>query len=98
MPVGAFGANIDIMSHLSPEGAIYQAGTLSGNPIAMSAGVATVKQLLEDKNIYNKLEAKAKRLMSGFEESAKEANIDMVTEVRGSMFGFFFNKKKVKTL
>jgi len=96
MPVGAFGANIDIMSHLSPEGAIYQAGTLSGNPIAMSAGVATVKQLLEDKNIYNKLEAKAKRLMSGFEESAKEANIDMVTEVRGSMFGFFFNKKKVK--
>ncbi len=52
MPVGAFGADIDIMSHLSPEGAIYQAGTLSGNPIAMSAGVATVKQLLEDKNIY----------------------------------------------
>jgi len=96
MPVGAFGANKEIMSHLSPEGAIYQAGTLSGNPIAMSAGVATVKQLLEDKNIYKKLEKKAKRLMSGFEKSAKEANINMVTETRGSMFGFFFTDKRVK--
>ena len=96
MPVGAFGASKEIMSHLSPEGAIYQAGTLSGNPIAMSAGVATVEQLLEDKNIYKELEEKAKRLMSGFEKSAKEAGVNMVTETKGSMFGFFFNDKRVK--
>ena len=96
MPVGAFGASREIMSHLSPEGAIYQAGTLSGNPITMSAGVATVEQLLENKDIYRELEAKAKRVMNGFEKGAKEVGINMVTEVKGSMFGFFFNDKRVK--
>lgn len=97
MPVGAFGASREIMSHLSPEGAIYQAGTLSGNPIAMSAGVATVEQLLKDRDIYRGLEVKAKRLMRGFRDGAEEAGIDMVTDVRGSMFGFFFSKDRVKS-
>ncbi len=97
MPVGAFGASREIMSHLSPEGAIYQAGTLSGNPIAMSAGVATVEQLLKDRDIYRDLEVKAKRLMRGFRDGAEEAGIDMVTDVRGSMFGFFFSKDRVKS-
>ena len=96
MPVGAFGANRDIMSHLSPEGAIYQAGTLSGNPIAMSAGLASLEKLISNPDIYSSLEKRAKRLMEGFKEASREFNIPMVTEVRGSMFGFFFSDKTVK--
>ena len=96
MPVGAFGANRDIMSHLSPEGAIYQAGTLSGNPIAMSAGLASLEKLILNPDIYTTLEKRANRLMEGFREASSEFNTPMVTEVRGSMFGFFFSDKVVK--
>ncbi len=96
MPVGAFGANRDIMSHLSPEGAIYQAGTLSGNPIAMSAGLASLEKLIANPDIYATLEKRAKKLMDGFREVSSEFNIPMVTEVRGSMFGFFFSDKVVR--
>jgi len=95
MPVGAFGASAEIMSHLSPEGAVYQAGTLSGNPIAMNAGLTSVRKLKANPSIYQTLEARATRLMSGLEEIAKDANIDLVTTVRGSMFGFFFSSKSV---
>jgi len=95
MPVGAFGASAEIMSHLSPEGAVYQAGTLSGNPIAMSAGLTSLKKLKSNPEIYQTLETRAKRLMSGLEEIAKEANIPLVTTVRGSMFGLFFSDKVV---
>ena len=96
MPVGAFGASREIMSKLSPEGAIYQAGTLSGNPIAMSAGLASLEKLLANPEIYTTLENRAKRLMQGFKEASEEVGIPMVTDVRGSMFGFFFSKKRVK--
>ncbi len=98
MPVGAFGANKDIMSQLSPEGPIYQAGTLSGNPVAMAAGIASLKKLIaNEEEIYSSLNQKAKKLMSGFEEMAKKHGIDMVTEVRGSMFGYFFSSKAVNS-
>jgi glutamate-1-semialdehyde 2,1-aminomutase len=96
MPVGAFGASSEIMSKLSPEGPIYQAGTLSGNPIAMSAGLASIEKLKANPQIYTTLEKRAKRLMQGFKEASEEVGIPMVTEVRGSMFGFFFSDKKVK--
>jgi glutamate-1-semialdehyde 2,1-aminomutase len=96
MPVGAFGANKEIMSQLSPEGPIYQAGTLSGNPVAMSAGLTSLKKLKSDPKIYEELEVKAKRLMRGFEEGAKGAGLPIVTDVRGSMFGFFFTDELVK--
>ena len=96
MPVGAFGASSEIMSQLSPEGPIYQAGTLSGNPIAMSAGLASLEKLLDNSKIYTILEKRAKRLMQGFKEASDSVNIPMVTEVRGSMFGFFFSDKPVK--
>ena len=96
MPVGAFGASREIMSKLSPEGAIYQSGTLSGNPIAMSAGLASLEKLLANPEIYTTLENRAKKLMQGFKEASEEVGIPMVTEVRGSMFGFFFSKKRVK--
>ena len=96
MPVGAFGASDKIMAELSPEGPIYQAGTLSGNPVAMAAGLASLEQLKSDPEIYATLEKRAKRLTEGFQAAADALNIPMVTEVRGSMFGFFFSKKVVK--
>lgn len=96
MPVGAFGSRGEIMSYLSPEGPVYQAGTLSGNPVAMAAGLVSLRKLKASPSIYDELEAKARKLMQGFEEAAKSAGLNIVTDVRGSMFGFFFNDKKVK--
>ncbi len=96
MPVGAFGASAEIMAHLSPEGPVYQAGTLSGNPVAMAAGLKSLQKLKANPSIYKELEAKAKKLTQGFQASADELGIPMVTEVRGSMFGFFFSDKPVK--
>ena len=96
MPVGAFAGKAEIMSQLSPEGPIYQAGTLSGNPVAMAAGLASLKKLKENKEIYTELNVKAETLMAGFASIAKEAGIDFQYNVRGSMFGFFFNSKLPK--
>lgn len=96
MPVGAFGARKEIMAHLSPEGPVYQAGTLSGNPVAMAAGFASLKKLKKNPAIYVELGNKAKKLMDGFKKAANAAGIPLVTDVRGSMFGFFFSSKPVK--
>ncbi len=96
MPVGAFGAKADIMAHLSPEGPVYQAGTLSGNPVAMAAGLTSLKKLKANPSIYVELGNKAKKLMDGFMKAAQTAGIPLVTDVRGSMFGFFFSDKVVK--
>ena len=96
MPVGAFGGRADIMAHLSPEGPVYQAGTLSGNPVAMAAGLAAVKKLKANPTIYVELGAKAKRLMNGFKAAASAEEIPLVTTVRGSMFGFFFRDSEVR--
>jgi glutamate-1-semialdehyde 2,1-aminomutase len=96
MPVGAFGGKKEIMAKLSPEGPVYQAGTLSGNPVAMSAGLVSLKKLKENPDIYKELEAKAKRLTAGMKECADKYGIDMVVDTRGSMFGFFFSKTPVK--
>jgi glutamate-1-semialdehyde 2,1-aminomutase len=96
MPVGAFGGKKEIMSHLSPEGAVYQAGTLSGNPVAMSAGLASVDKIIKDKKLYERLNLLAKALMRGFKEGAAKNGIPLQVCVRGSMFGFFFNEKEVK--
>ncbi|MDR2100407.1 MAG: glutamate-1-semialdehyde 2,1-aminomutase [Campylobacteraceae bacterium] len=96
MPVGAFGGKREIMSHLSPEGEVYQAGTLSGNPVAMSAGFHSINKILKNKKLYDKLDTLAKALMRGFKESANRAGISLQVCSRGSMFGFFFNEKEVK--
>ncbi len=96
MPVGAFGARAEIMAHLSPEGPVYQAGTLSGNPVAMAAGLASVSKLKRNPAIYATLGDRAEKLMRGFESAAEDAGIPLVTNVRGSMFGFFFSDKPVK--
>ena len=96
MNVAAFGGKAKIMDCLSPEGAVYQAGTLSGNPVAMSAGIAAISKINSDVNLYARLEKLAKKLMDGFKEAAKSAGITIQTEVRGSMFGYFFTEHAVK--
>jgi glutamate-1-semialdehyde 2,1-aminomutase len=96
MPVGAFGASAKIMAHLSPEGPVYQAGTLSGNPVAMSAGLTSLRKLKSNPSIYVTLGNRAKKLMDGFKKAADAAGLPLVTDVRGSMFGFFFSQIPVK--
>ena len=96
MNVAAFGGKAEIMDCLSPEGAVYQAGTLSGNPVAMSAGIAAISKINSDANLYARLEKLALKLMDGFKEAAKSAGITIQTEVRGSMFGYFFTDHAVK--
>jgi len=95
MPVGAFGARAEIMDKLSPDGPVYQAGTLSGNPVAMNAGLASLLKLKNDPKVYDKLESLAKKLMEGFKKLAKKNSIPLQVDFRGSMFGFFFNDKPV---
>lgn len=92
-PVGAFGGKKEIMQHIAPLGGVYQAGTLSGNPISMSAGLATLNQLNND--LYVQLEQKAQQLSSGIIDAAGRYNIAMVANVLGGMFGLFFSDKAV---
>jgi glutamate-1-semialdehyde 2,1-aminomutase len=94
LPVGAFGGKKDIMSLLSPSGGVYQAGTLSGNPLAMTAGIETLK-LLQADGFYQKLEAKSAYLAAGIARAAKEAGYPIYSTRVGSMFCAFFTKGKV---
>lgn len=96
MPLAAFGGKAEIMDMLSPDGAVYQAGTLSGNPIATAAGLATLIKIKAEPNLYSRLESLAIRLTRGLKNAAEQYGFPMQTEVRGSMFGFFFNDKPVK--
>ncbi len=89
MPVGAFGGRADIMDRITPDGPVFHAGTLSGNPVAMAAGLATLKEVMQP-GFYAGLELKAKALMDGLRERAKSAGIPFTTVVLGGMFGFFF--------
>jgi glutamate-1-semialdehyde 2,1-aminomutase len=96
MPVGAFGARAEIMAQLSPEGPVYQAGTLSGNPVAMAAGLAALTKLKQNARVMSVLNERAVRLVEGMKKEAKSCGITMQVDTRGSMFGFFFNEKEVK--
>ncbi|WP_044410780.1 glutamate-1-semialdehyde 2,1-aminomutase [Thiomicrospira microaerophila] len=93
MPVGAFGGKKEIMSHIAPLGPVYQAGTLSGNPIAMAAGLMTLN-LLKSPAFFEHLEQKTKRLVDGLQAVADEAGIPFTTNQVGGMFGFFFTEEK----
>jgi glutamate-1-semialdehyde 2,1-aminomutase len=95
LPVGAYGGKRDLMSKVAPQGSVYQAGTLSGNPVAMAAGIATLEQLQKD-GFYEALDKKADRLLAGLEQAAKKAAIPAQAKRVGSMLGFFFNHKEVK--
>ena len=89
MPVGAFGGKRDILTHIAPTGPIYQAGTLSGNPIAMAAGLAALDQLAEP-GLYDSIFASTQKLVEGFQSIANEFSIPLTTNSAGSMFGIFF--------
>ena len=89
MPVGAFGGRAEIMQQLAPIGPIYQAGTLSGNPVAMAAGYAALTKLT-DVGIYQELEEKTVTLVNGLFSEAKRFNVPFVVNHAGGMFGFFF--------
>ncbi len=94
LPVGAYGGKKDIMSKMAPEGDIYQAGTLSGNPLAMAAGLATLR-ILKKGDIYKELEDKASMLFLGLEEAARAAGIPSVINRIGSMGTLFFRADPV---
>lgn len=89
MPVGAFGGRHAIMEQLAPVGPVYQAGTLSGNPVALAAGLRTL-ELLAEPGFYERLEAKTQRLTEGLSESAVTCGISLRTNYVGGMFGLFF--------
>ncbi|WP_100405015.1 glutamate-1-semialdehyde 2,1-aminomutase [Bacillus solitudinis] len=93
LPVGAYGGKREIMEQIAPSGPIYQAGTLSGNPLAMTAGYETLSQLTEAD--YDRFEELAKRLADGLSEAAKKHNIPHHINRAGSMVGFFFTGEEV---
>jgi glutamate-1-semialdehyde 2,1-aminomutase len=94
LPVGAYGGRAEIMNHVLPEGKVFQAGTLSGNPLAMAAGIATLKLLRADPP-YDKLERHGKRLASGLSDAATAAKIPHTVARVGSMLTLFFNPDPV---
>jgi glutamate-1-semialdehyde 2,1-aminomutase len=92
MPVGAFGGKRHIMNNISPVGPVYQAGTLSGNPVAMTAGLQTL-ELITAPGFHDKLFAQTEKFIKGLQNEANKANIAMTTNHIGSMFGFFFTQE-----
>ena len=95
MPVGAFGGNKEIMQHIAPVGNVYQAGTLSGNPIAMIAGYTMLMSLKNNKSIYTELEEKTNYLKKGLNEVLKSGNTPFVINQAGSMISLHFSEKPV---
>ena len=93
MPVGAFGGRADIMDHIAPEGPVYQAGTLSGNPVAMCAGLTTLN-LISHPGFYEQLEGKANALLQGLRDAAGKYNIPFTANQAGGMFGLFFSEEE----
>jgi len=88
MPLAAFGASRDIMQHLAPLGPVYQAGTLSGNPVATACGLATLREI-QKPGFYEALGQRTRSLVDGLQAAAREAGVPLVTESEGGMFGFF---------
>jgi glutamate-1-semialdehyde 2,1-aminomutase len=97
LPVGAFGGRVEIMDYLAPLGPVYQAGTLSGNPIAMAAGIANLQELLAG-DAYEKLEQLGAQLEAGMSDAAKSANVPMQFNRCGSMFCGYFTSQPVHNL
>ena len=99
LPVGAYGGSKEIMDMMAPAGPIYQAGTLSGNPLAMAAGIAMLKLINDTPDLYSELERKAAKLENGFKKNLAEAGVSGVINRVGSMMTLFFtNEKQVTSL
>lgn len=95
MPVGAYGGRKDIMDFVSPQGPVYQAGTLSGNPVAMAAGFAQLSYLNDHPEVYGNLEKTTKKIMTGYEKTLKKHKLHYTMNQIGSMISLFFTDKKV---
>jgi glutamate-1-semialdehyde 2,1-aminomutase len=98
LPVGAFGGRAEIMALLSPEGPVYQAGTLSGNPLAMAAGIATLRAVRDDATLFERLEVLTKLLTEGLSAVFTKHGVAHTTAYAGSMFGLFFTAGPVRDL
>ena len=96
MPVGAYGGRRDLMQQIAPSGPIYQAGTLSGNPVAMAAGLAML-DLIQAPGFHDALERRTNALCDGLEAAARDAGVAFTTNRVGGMFGLFFSGEKVDT-
>ncbi len=96
MPVGAYGGRRDLMQQIAPSGPIYQAGTLSGNPVAMAAGLATLG-LIQQPGFYTDLQDKTEQLIAGLENAARKAGVAITTNHVCAMFGVFMTDQKVET-
>jgi glutamate-1-semialdehyde 2,1-aminomutase len=92
LPVAAFGGRADLMKHLAPLGGVYQAGTLSGNPVAVAAGMATL-EIIQQPGFYESLSTQTKKLTDGMSAAAKEAGIDFCANAVGGMFGLYFTSQ-----
>ncbi|HZU22456.1 MAG TPA: aminotransferase class III-fold pyridoxal phosphate-dependent enzyme, partial [Terriglobales bacterium] len=95
LPVGAYGGPAEIMDLVAPLGPVYQAGTLSGNPLAMAAGVATINFLCEHREVYSRMERLTSTLVAMVLDAARDAGVAMVANRVGSMFTFFFSSDAV---
>jgi glutamate-1-semialdehyde 2,1-aminomutase len=96
LPAAAYGGGADLMDELAPDGPVYQAGTLSGNPLAMAAGLETLRRLAR-RGVYERLEASAVRLADGLVAAAGEAGVELTASAVGGMFGFFFQPGPVRS-
>src|SRR5690606_21909888 len=95
MPVGAYGGKREIMDYVSPQGPVYQAGTLSGNPIAMAAGLAMLHYLNENPSVYSLIEATAAKIVAGIRQNMEELDLNYTINHKGSMFSLFFTDSPV---
>ena len=95
MPVGAYGGRKEIMDFVSPVGPVYQAGTVSGNPVAMSAGLAMLHYLNDHKEVYEQLESISAKIVKGMEEANRKAGYNFTINRIGSMFTLFFTDQPV---
>ncbi|ANE36185.1 glutamate-1-semialdehyde aminotransferase [Campylobacter iguaniorum] len=95
MPCAAYAGKAEIMKLISPLGGVYQAGTLSGNPVAMAAGLASLNKIYSTPNLYTELGKKAKFIIDALKSGANEAGIPLQVDMRGSMWGYFFNENPV---
>jgi len=96
LPAAAYGGRRDLMEHVAPAGNVYQAGTLSGNPLAVAAGLETLRRL-EEPGVYDTLEARTRALTEGLEVLAREASVELCTAAAGGMFGLFFHPGPVRS-
>ena len=96
LPVGAFGGKKEIMQQIAPLGPVYQAGTLSGNPVSMAAGLTTLK-LIQEKGFHDRLAEKTTMLCDGLKQRASAADIPLTTNQAGAMFGVFFSEEETVT-